>query len=67
MNLQEFLLSINGCATLVASDGTFLGVVSSNQFDLNSICNPNGQYGSPHAFNSVRNQHSMYGGKLSRI
>jgi hypothetical protein len=63
MNLQEFLLSINGYATLVAtSDGTFLGVVSSHQNDLNSICNPHGQYGSPHAFNSVRNKHGMYGG-----
>lgn len=62
MNLQEFLLSINGCATLVASDGTFLGVVSSNQYDLNSISHPHGQYGSPHALYNVRNQHSMYGG-----
>jgi Flp pilus assembly protein TadD len=62
MNLQEFLLSINGYATLVASDGTFLGVVSSNQSDLNSICHPHGQYGSLYGFNSVRNQHSMYGG-----
>jgi Flp pilus assembly protein TadD len=62
MNLQEFLLSINGYATLVDSDGTFLGVVSSNQYDLNSICNPHGQYGSPHALYSVRNQHGMYGG-----
>ena len=63
MNLQEFLLSINGYATLVANNGTFLGVVSSNQNDLNSICNPHGQYGSPHAFNSVRNPYSMYGGE----
>src|SRR6478672_477808 len=62
MNLQEFLLSINGYATLLASDGTFLGVVSSNQYDLNSISNPHGQYGSPHGLYSVRNQYSMYGG-----
>jgi tetratricopeptide (TPR) repeat protein len=62
MNLQEFLLSINGCATLVANNGTFLGVISSNQNDSNSVCNPHGQYGSPHAFNSVRNEHGIYGG-----
>ena len=62
MNLQEFLLSINGYATLVASDGTFLGVVSSNQCDINSICHPHAQYGSPYGFKSVRNQHTMYGG-----
>lgn len=61
MNLQEFLLAINGCATLVAADGTFLGVVSSNRYDFNSICNPHGQYGSFHSLNSVRNPHSWYG------
>lgn len=54
---------MNGCATLVAADGTFLGVVSSAQHDLNSICNPHGQYGSRHGFYSVRNPHCFYGGR----
>ena len=63
MNLQEFILSINGYATLLADDNqsTFLGLVSSNSGDINSICNPNGQYGSSHGFESIRNHNSLYG------
>lgn len=63
MNIQQFLLTLNDCATLVADDCTFLGLVSSNQHDLNSICNPRGEYGSPHGFHSVRNPHGFYGGR----
>ena len=45
MNLQQFILTINGSAALMAADGTYLGLVSSNQYDRNSICNPHGKHG----------------------
>ena len=53
---------------LVAEDGTFLGVVSANPFDLNSTSNPFGTYGSEYSANSINNPYSVYGsdGSLER-
>ena len=61
MSIVEFLRSINGLAQLWAADGQFLGVLSSNQYDPNSICNPNGIYGSSWSATSIRAEYSMYG------
>jgi hypothetical protein len=52
---------IDGKATLLASDGTYLGKVSSNQFESESICNEFGTYGSEFASKSVRNEFGTYG------
>lgn len=58
------ILTINGSAALMAADGTYLGLVSSNRNDSNSICNPNGQYGSSWSQYSVRNEFGQYGGQF---
>jgi hypothetical protein len=61
MSILEFLASADGIAQLWAADGQFLGVLSSNQFDPNSISNPN-TYGSFYSYHSIQNPASPYGG-----
>jgi hypothetical protein len=61
MTVLDFLTAIDGVAQLYAADGQFLGVLSSNQYDLNSIFNPNGIYGSTWGIFSIRNPSSLYG------
>lgn len=63
MNILEFLRSIDGLGQLWAANGQFLGILSSNQYDQNSICNQNGIYGSSHSATSIRAEYSMYGGE----
>lgn len=63
MNILEFLRAIDGQAQLWANDGQFLGVLSSNQYDPNSICNPNGIYGSSWSATSIGAEYSVYGSK----
>ena len=55
------LRSISGHATLVADDGTYLGVISSNRYQNESVCNEYGPHGSPYRQDSVRNEYSAYG------
>lgn len=55
------LRSIDGHATLIADDGTYLGLISSSRFDSDSICNRFGDHGSRFASDSVRNRFSTYG------
>ncbi len=59
--ILEFLQTIDGQAQLWTNDGQFLGLLSSNQFDFNSICNPNGTYGSSCLVTSIRNPSGLYG------
>lgn len=59
------LTSIDGRAFLLASDGTYLGVVSSNRFMGDSICNQFGKYGNPFSSLSVRNEFAPYGNPFS--
>lgn len=63
MNILEFLRAIDGLAQLWAANGQFLGVLSSNQYDINSIFNPNGLYGSSCSPTSIRAEYSIYGGE----
>lgn len=62
MDTINFLISINNVAGLYAQDGQFLGLLSNNRLDPNSISNMNGNYGSFWGANSIRNTASMYGG-----
>lgn len=72
LGVAVLLLSITRTASgqtscvpvLVASDGTFLGNLSANQFDPNSVNNPFGQYGNQFA-NGIQNQFSPYGSPFS--
>ena len=61
MNILEFLRAIEGQAQLWTHDGQFLGLLSSNRYDSNSICNPNGTYGSSYSVTSIRNPNGLYG------
>jgi hypothetical protein len=56
---------IDGQAALLANDGTYLGLVSSNSITADSICNPIGQYGSRISSRSVRNTIGTYGSSIS--
>ncbi len=54
-------------ATVVAQDGQYLGVISRNQFDSDSIANKFGSYGSRYSQTSILNKYSQYGGDYSRL
>lgn len=56
---------IDGLATLIADDGTYLGMVSSSRYDSASICNRYGDYGSKYSSDSVRNTYGSYGSPYS--
>jgi len=49
---------------LVADDGQFLGLVSCSLYDVDSIFNRFGMYGSRFSFTSIWNEFGMYGGKF---
>ena len=56
---------LDGRAVLVSSDGQFLGLISSNEYDPNSILNEYGSYGSRYSPTSIFNEYGEYGGKYS--
>ncbi|MBO3463115.1 hypothetical protein G7B40_001380 [Aetokthonos hydrillicola Thurmond2011] len=58
--------SVFAATIVVASDGTFLGVVDNNLYNTNSICNQYGQYGSPYGM-GIFNRYGRYGGEYSQI
>lgn len=49
---------------IYAADGTYLGKLSSNKYDPESISNPYGKYGNPYG-NNLMNPYSKYGSKYS--
>ena len=49
---------------IFAQDGQFLGLVNDNSFDLDSICNPYGNYGSEYSATSIWNRYGSYGGEV---
>ena len=55
----------SGAPRIYAADGTYLGTLSANPYDADSISNPYGQYGSPYAINGINNPYSMYGSPYS--
>jgi len=55
------LQDLDGVATLVSYDGTYLGKLSSNDYDSDSVCNMYGNYGSKYSENSIRNPYGPYG------
>ena len=52
---------------LYANDGTgkYLGNLSANQFDPNSVSNPFGRYGSQFSADSINNPFGVYGSQFS--
>ena len=52
---------------LVANDGTFLGKLSLNPYDIESVSNLYGLYGSHYSATSINNEFSVYGSKFSAL
>ena len=61
MTLQE-LISLDGKLELYAQNGRFLGLLSSNRHDPNSIIDRR-TYGNPHKIDSIYYEHGIYGGQ----
>lgn len=52
-------------ASIVANDGTHLGLITRNAFDPNSINNKYGQHGSQYSSTSIFNPYGQYGSEFS--
>ncbi|RZO87502.1 MAG: hypothetical protein EVA58_02740 [Kiritimatiellaceae bacterium] len=52
-------------AKIIASDGQFLGIATSNKFDAKSILNEYGKYGGQYSATSIFNEYGKYGGSYS--
>jgi hypothetical protein len=52
---------------LYASDGTYLGRLSVNRYDPDSVSNPSGRYGSRYSATSINNPFSPYGSSYSNM
>lgn len=67
-NLKELELSIKyGKSYIIASDGQFLGKLTSNEFDNDSLLNEFGPYGSEFSQTSIFNEFSPYGSEFSNL
>lgn len=56
------IADLDGSAVIKAQDGTYLGLVSSDPYEPDSIANSWGSYGSAYSATSIRNQYGAYGG-----
>ena len=50
---------------IYSQDGRYLGNLSTNRYDANSINNPYGRYGSRYSSDSVNNPYGRYGSRYS--
>ncbi len=64
MNLQD-LISLDGQLELYAQNGYFLGLLSSDRRNPNSIINPR-IYGNKDNINSIHYEHGIYGGQYGQ-
>ncbi|HLO87784.1 MAG TPA: hypothetical protein VK203_22640 [Nostocaceae cyanobacterium] len=65
MNIISILRQADGQAVIVGADGKFLGRLSSNRINDDSICNPIGDHGSRIGDFSLWNTISPYGDRIS--
>ena len=56
-----------GESFLVAADGQFLGMLSSNRYKTDSVMNEYGGYGSKYSSTSIFNTYSQYGSEYSQL
>lgn len=56
-----------GQSFLVADDGQFLGKLTLNQYDSESISNNYGSYGSQYSSTSIKNKYSQFGSPYSSL
>jgi hypothetical protein len=64
MTLQD-LITLDGKLELYAQDGHFLGLLSSDRHDPNSIINLR-TYGNAHNINSIHYEYGIYGGQYGQ-
>ena len=66
---REDFSTFNGLleSSLKAADGTFLGLVTGNRFDRNSLLNQFGPHGSRYSNESIFNTYSTYGSEYSPL
>lgn len=64
---QQLAQNNDAPLVVVGQDGAFLGVVSNNQYDNQSICNQYGTHGSPYSAESLLNQYGQYGSRYSSM
>ena len=50
---------------IIAADGTYLGRLSANPYDPESVSNPYGKYGNPYSAKSINNPYGKYGSSFS--
>ena len=50
---------------LYSQDGKYLGTLSNNRFDADSVSNPYGKYGSRYSADSINNPYGRYGSRFS--
>jgi hypothetical protein len=68
VNQEQLLEKIRqGESFLVANDGQFLGKLSLNRYDTESISNPYGDYGSRYSNFSIYNPYGDYGSRYSSL
>lgn len=68
MTQEEYNRRIaRGDSFLLASDGEFLGLLSTNKYNRESICNTYGTYGSRYGAKSIWNEYGQYGSQYSLL
>jgi len=68
MNTEDFQQKINNRESfLLAGDNQYLGKLSLNRYDSESISNEYGIYGSKYASTSIFNTYGIYGSKYSSL
>ncbi len=60
-NLDDAFV-VTSTLVIYGQDGTFLGVVDTNRFNSDSVCNGFGTYGSRYSSYSIWNEYGTYGG-----
>ncbi|MBD1881107.1 hypothetical protein [Coleofasciculus sp. FACHB-T130] len=66
-SIEDIIRDLDGNAYILGADKQELGVVSSNQYATESICNQYGKYGSRYSSTSVWNEYGKYGSPYSTI
>jgi hypothetical protein len=65
-NINEArLLNMLEGKSIIAGDGKFIGKITKNKYDSQSIINEYGTYGSKYSSLSIMNEYSQYGSKYS--
>lgn len=68
MTEVEIQLRLSKCESfLVAADGQFLGILSSNKYMTESVMNEFGTYGSKYSTTSIFNPYSRYGNQYDHL